>query len=313
MNTRFRTRIGAGVRKTLPGLLEWRDHRRGRNATNYTEKLIYKIRYDRDPLLTVLSDKLAVRDYVAKRIGEKYLPKVYASGTIFDPEWLTGLPSKFVIKTNHGSGALIVVSDAAPANEALPANLAQNDWSTLWVRRENLDLGLVASITTQWLSQNFGRRGAHFEEWGYSQVVPRVFIEEFLEGPDGDVATDYKVWTFNGSVQAIAVIEGRFTGFRIAIMSPQWQRIPVEYNGMEFAPLDAEIPRPRNLALLLELCERIAKDLDQARIDFYDTEHGLKFGECTNYSLGGNMIFEPASFNQFLGKDWHPDYRGKRQ
>lgn len=305
----FRETVGKTLSRLVPGYQTLRDHERGRKATKYTDKAAYKIRYDRDPRLPILADKLAAKEYVAERIGEKHIPRVLASGSEFSETWLEGLPSKFVIKTNHGCGALIVVSPTAPEENRLPESVPNDDWSIFRVRPEHLDIVRVKAITNQWLSQNFGKRGKRIEEWAYSPITPKLFIEEFIEGPDGEVATDYKFWTFNGRVQIISVISSRYGKFSIASYDRNWQRVPLSYNDMAFAPIDEVLPKPEHFDEMIEIAERLTVDIEHARVDLYDTDRGVLFGEFTNYPHGGGLRFKPERYNEIIGADWHPDYR----
>src|SRR5437764_10731761 len=54
----------------------WRTHRywpRFKHPRSYSEKVWYRMLFERDPRWITLSDKLAMRDYVKSRVGQEYL------------------------------------------------------------------------------------------------------------------------------------------------------------------------------------------------------------------------------------------------
>jgi hypothetical protein len=277
---------------------------------SYTTKLRYKIAHDRNPQLITYNDKLLVRGFVASRVGSQVLPRVYASGASFNPEWLTGLPERFVIKTNHGSGALIVVSPDAPIDAKLPSRVAAGDWSTFHVRAENLNPHHVSAITAQWLSQNFARRNERPYLWSYDHVSPQVYVEEFLEDANGGVPADIKFWMFNGKCELIMMVTERMTGSRVAFFDGRWNRLNLSVATERSLPLGHKVTPPKDSSELMRIAERISVGMDATRIDLYETSDGIKFGEITNYCMSAIIDFTPRSFERRLGRGWRPRYRG---
>jgi hypothetical protein len=290
------------------------DHARANRLTAYDAKVSYKIRYDRNPRLTQTADKLGVRRYAAERIGENYLPRVYGSGSSLTQEWFTDIPREFLVKTNHGCGGLIMVTDSANANARLPEVVEPGDWSMFSVRPENFEFEKAKRITDVWLSQKFNDNPAIGKpfEWAYDDIVPQVFLEEMLLGPDGGVPADIKFWCFDGRCEYIAYIYDRFGSISYQSYDRNWNRLDVAYNGYNFAPIDVVSPKPEHFDELLEVTEKLAAGIDHVRVDLYLTNTGVKLGELTNYPLAGNIWFEPASYSQVLGSKWKPNYRGKR-
>jgi hypothetical protein len=295
-------------------LLAALDHSRAAHLTSYDAKVRYKIRYDRNPVLTQTADKLGVREFAAERIGEKYLPAVYAAGATLAPEWFAELPREFLIKTNHGCGGLIMVTDSASEDSRLPETVEPGDWSMFSTRPENFEFDKAKRITDVWLSQKFNDNPAVGKpfEWAYDGITPQVFLEEMLLGQTGGVPADIKFWCFDGRCEYIAFIDGRFGSISYESYGRDWNRLDVAYNGYNFAPADVASPRPEQYDELLEVAEKLASGFDHVRVDLYLTSTGVKLGELTNYPLAGNIWFEPASYSQVLGSEWKPNYRGKR-
>jgi hypothetical protein len=277
---------------------------------SYTTKLRYKIAHDRNPQLITYNDKLLVRGFVASRVGSQVLPRVYASGASFNPEWLTDLPERFVIKTNHGSGALIVVSPDAPIDAKLPSRVAAGDWSSFYIRPENADPARILAITNQWLIQNFARRNERPYLWSYDDVSPQVYVEEFLEDANGGVPADIKLWMFNGKCELIMMVTERMTGSWVVFFDGAWNRLNLSVATERSLPMDRSVSTPKAAIEILRLAERISEGQDATRIDLYETATGVRFGEITNYSMSAIIDFTPRNFERRLGRGWRPRYRG---
>ncbi len=118
-----------------------------KNPRSFSEKVCSRMLYDRNPQWTMLSDKWGVRDYVNKKVGKNYLIPLLWQG--YNPEEIPfdALPSKFVIKTNHGCGYNIIVKDKQQFNQ------------------EKAKLQLK-----QWLSENFCNVSFLGTSWAYKNI-----------------------------------------------------------------------------------------------------------------------------------------------
>lgn len=270
---------------------------RTRSPRTFREKVRYKMVRDRRQLLVTFADKAAVRDYVARAVGEHYLPR--AVGVVSDAEHLRALdlPREYVVKPTHGSGAAIVVSESAPADAVLPTDLGS--WAYAHVRPDSVAIEDLVRLSRGWIPQLYGR-GPN-REWAYSQVTPAIIVEEFLQGVDGAVPDDLKLFVFHGRVRYIQVDSGRFGRRTQDFFLPDWEHLPLS-GGPPWA--EPAHPRPERLEEMIAVAEALGSETDFVRVDLYDLGDRLVFGELTSYPAGGDSPFHPESFDEEFGAHW---------
>jgi hypothetical protein len=248
----------------------------------FSEKVLYRAAFDRRPILTVLQDKYAVRDYVRARIGDHVLPRLY---------WVTktpadipfdDLPDQFVVKATHGSGWVYLVPD-----------------------RARLDRRDVVDRCTGWLRSNY----YHVcREWAYKHIEPCIVVEEFISDGTRPVPVDYKFYVFGGKVLVIFAITGRFVDVRNDGYTPSWDRLEMK---TRWKTIGRPLPRPPHLDQMLEYAETLGEGLDFLRVDLYDAGK-VYFGETTLYPSAGNEFFDPK-WNRYLGERWNLWNRSPRR
>ncbi|HYJ48611.1 MAG TPA: ATP-grasp fold amidoligase family protein [Microbacterium sp.] len=270
---------------------------RTRHPRTFREKVRYKMLRDHRTLLVMFADKAAVRGHVAALIGDRCLPKAYA--ILDDPAELRDLelPAAYVVKPTHGSGAAIVVSESAPEHARLPSE--PGSWVYRHVRPEFAFRDDIVRIGRGWLAQLYGQ-GPN-REWAYGHVPRRVIVEELLAGADGGVPDDYKFFVFHGRCAFVQVDTGRFGRRTQDFFRPDWQHMPLSGGPVWAVP---EPARPARLAEMIDLAERLGADTDFVRVDLYDVDGRIVFGELTSYPAGGDSPFDPESFNEEFGRQW---------
>lgn len=270
---------------------------RTRSPRTFREKVQYKMLRDRRAIVVTFADKAAVRDYVAAAVGSQYLP--YAHAIVSDPEALreTALPEAYVVKPTHGSGAALVVSARADPEARLSDD--PRDWAYRHVLPENVTREKIVGLATGWLAQLYGQ-GPN-REWVYGQVPRRVIVEELLAGADGGIPDDYKFFVFHGRCGFVQVDSGRFGRRTQDFFRPDWQHLPLS-GGPPWA--DPRPSRPARLDEMLRVAERLGADTDFVRVDLYDIDGRIAFGELTSFPAGGDSPFHPESFNTEFGKPW---------
>lgn len=251
---------------------------------------------DHRPLVVTFADKAAVRDYVADRVGERYLPRAW--GVFDSPEELAGarLPASFVMKPTHGSGAAIIVSPSAPAHARLPAD---GSWVYRHVRPEYAPRTELARIAADWLTQLYGQ-GPN-REWVYGQIPRRILVEEMLGGEADRIPDDLKFFVFHGHCHFVQVDAGRFAGRTQDFFDRNWTHLPLS-GGPPWA--DPTPRRPAALEEMIRVAERLGAGTDFVRVDLYDVDGRIVFGELTSFPAGGDSPFEPESFNLEFGRPW---------
>jgi hypothetical protein len=263
-----------------------------RRPLTFNDKVRYKMLKDRRVLLTTFADKVAVRDYVAQRAGTDLLSQLYL--VTDDPERIgpNCLPREFVIKASHGCGGCVVVADHAPSESTLPEPPA--GWHRAMVTPDNVDWPVLRSLCREWLGLRYRR---HLE-WAYANVPPRILAEELLG--NGSVPLDYKFFVFHGHVRLVQVDSGRFNNHVQTFYSPQWDHLLV---ARKYAR-GPEIEKPGSLRDMISIAERLGQETDFVRVDLYEIDGRIVFGEMTNYPGAGRLPFEPASFGYELGSWW---------
>ena len=246
----------------------------------FTEHLLVKLLFDRDPKLALFADKLAVRAYVAERLGgEQHLTTVYATVDRADQIVDLDLPNRFVMKPNHLSGAIKVVRDLASTDRA----------------------ALVA-LAAPWFARNLG---AERGEWAYRHIRPRVLFEELLES-DGGPPSDYRFYCFDGEPRLISLTNDWLgPDPTSALYDVDFKLLEARQLNTVSRHLKVQAPRPPSFEQMLDVARRLSAGTDFVRVDLYNLGGRIVFGELTNYPAGGLRKFDPASFDLTVGSYWH--------
>lgn len=244
--------------------------------STFSEKVCLRKLYP-TPSMSVLSDKVAARDYVRQRVGEDILIPCYAFAEELTPELFESLPSQFVMKANHGSGYNLLVED-------------KSQWS----------YPVLYDISRNWLSHDYSTIN---RESQYRLIKPRLLFEKRL-GPDSPLPpSDYKFHCFrkNGELTIIVqIIMERFgeQGSRRFCVTPDWE--PVHLETGEVADI-SEIEKPEGFDRAVTLADRLSEGFNYVRVDFYILEGQVYFGELTFTPNGGYMKFRDQQANHYLG------------
>ena len=277
---------------------------RARNPKDHQSKILHKMAYDRNPMLTTYADKVNVRDFVSEKIGPEYLTKSFG---VFDN--LLGVearsfPRNFVLKANHGSGASVICWDGASRGTFLPKDLKHISWDTFIVHPEDLNWGDLVRLTSKWMKQNYYWDLGRFPEWCYKDIKPQLLLEEVLIH-NGSLPRDYKFTMINGECKLCWVVLSRFSEPRKNLYSSDWVKLEVSHN---WPASDEVVERPQYFDEMLKVASVLSEGIDFVRVDLYETDQGVKFGELTNYCHGGTVPFTPREFGIEVAKDWVPDY-----
>ncbi len=242
------------------------------NPKTFNEKIQWLKLYDSTPLKTKLADKYLVREWVAEKIGEQYLIPLLGVWDSFDEINFDKLPERFVLKANHGYNWNYIVRD-----------------------KSTFDKEDAKAKFDEWLNTNFAFKGLEMQ---YMNIPPRIIAEEYLKN-DGDDLYDYKVFCFGGKAESIMYLSERKQGLKMAFFDLDWHKLPFTYS---YPRNEADISRPKNLDLLIELAEKLAEDFPHVRVDFYILNDGsLKFGEMTFTTANGTCKWNPPEQNRIYG------------
>lgn len=261
-----------------------------KNPQTYSEKLQWLKLYDRNPMYTQMVDKFRVKEYVSKILGDNHifpLIKVYEKAEDIKFE---ELPNQFVLKCNNDSGSLVICRDKA---KGIMFRGKSDDKKLLTQNevRELLDYGLK----NNWFWKS--------REWAYKEVKPCIIAEKYMESKTNERKDlfDYKFWCFDGEPRYIWLGTNYIPSF-FDIYSSDWVNQHVEY-GYDNAPNDS--PRPKNLDKMIEIARKLAKGIPHVRVDLYDIDGKIYFGEYTFYTWSGFTKFNPIEFDRIMGDNLH--------
>jgi hypothetical protein len=249
-----------------------------RRPQSFNERIAWKILHDRNPLIPLTLDKLAVRPWAAERIGwHAITPLIGVWDRPGEIPW-DSLPCRFVLKANHGSGYNILVPDKDTA--CRPRILATAE---------------------AWLAENYGERTG---EWGYRSIRPRLMVEEYLPGPGDGPPEDYKLYLFGGRPHLLQVHLNRFTERKCDLFYDPLTLAPLPFG--RFRPADCpDFPGPPPEArALYDLAIRLGAGFDAVRVDFYLIAGQPRFGEITHYSGGSAVPLGSIKEDFALGAIW---------
>ena len=241
----------------------------------YNEKLNWLKLHYRNPLYTTLVDKYEVKPYVEKRIGSEYIIPTLGVWDHFDEIDFDALPQQFVLKCTHDSEGLVIVKD-----------------------KDRLDKEAAKKKLEDALHQNFYYIG---REWAYKNVRPRIIAEQYMEDETNGELRDYKFFCFGGNPKAMYIASERNTGsvkFDYYDLAFHHLNIKQKYPNADTAP-----KKPINFDKMVELSRVLSKGFPHVRVDFYEVNGHLYFGEMTFYPLSGFIPFQPAEWDKTFG-DW---------
>lgn len=244
----------------------------------YNEKLIWLKLYYRDPTWTIMVDKYGVKQLVSERVGSEYVVPVLGRWNRAEEiEW-DKLPNRFVLKTNHDSGnnGVFIIKDKSKiGREKL-------------VRKINASLRRDTSVS--------GR------EWPYRDVKRCVFAEQYLEDTTGELR-DYKFFCFNGKVKYLYVATERQSG------NLKFNFFDEDFNSIDLwqshPRSDMPIEKPAKYDEMKELAAKLSKGLPEVRVDLYEVNGRIYFGEYTFFSLDGTAVFHPDKWDFIWGEHIH--------
>ena len=159
-------------------------------------------------------------------------------------------------------------------------------------------------MVDEWLHRK--NIGALHAEPQYKDMKPCVVVEEVLPLEKGTTSlTDYKMWCFNGKCYYTWICNDRSAGGNSAhVMTYDmgWNAHP------EFSVFNSDylrgdiIPKPKNFEKMVEIAEKLSKGFPELRVDLYNIDGKIYFGELTFTSQGGFMDFYTPEFNKMLGE-----------
>lgn len=242
----------------------------------YSEKLQWLKLYNRRPYYPSLVDKYEVKEFVSKVIGEEFIIPTIGVWNNFDEIDFTELPGQFVLKTTNGGGSTGVVICKDKNNFDYKSARKKLNKSM----HSHVDMG----------------------EWPYKNVKPRIIAEQYMEDKETGELRDYKFFCFNGVVKALFIATDR----GVVGDQPKFDFYDADFNHLPFKQghphqKNKIIHKPDNFELMKELAAKLSKGEPHERIDLYEINGKVYFGEITFFHFGGIEPFDPEEWDYTFG------------
>ena len=232
------------------------------NPKDLNEKIHYLLIYRYKEKETKCTDKYLVREYIVKKGLGELLPKLYGAYNSFQEIDFNSLPSKFVLKTNHSCGDVYICLD-----------------------KKNFDIESARKVLSKKLKENYAKKKL---EYHYSKIKPKIICEEYIDDGSGKMPKDYKFFCFNGKVYSILVCSNRSIK-----VEQNWYDI--EWNELDYVTEkyknNIKHEKPKNLDKMVKVAEELSSDFKFVRVDLYNANGKIFFGELTFSPAAGFIRF----------------------
>lgn len=237
-----------------------------KNPQDLNEKINWLAFNTDTTLWSKCADKYKVREYIKEKGCEELLTKLYGKYDDANKINLKDLPNKFVLKPNHGYGNVIIVKDKSQIN------------------RNEIITQLQNAINTPW--------GYETAEPHYTRIKPCIIAEELLESDDRYGLIDYKIWCFNGNPYYIFTCSNR----NLITHRANFNFFDTQWNNLDnyLSPAyrnNISVPKPKHLNKMLEYAKKLSEPFPQVRVDLYEVNNKIYFGELTFTSNMGRMDY----------------------
>lgn len=249
----------------------------------FTEKIQFRKIHtseEKNNIYAECSDKCKVREYVEKKIGKKYLiPELLQTNKITLDQW-NGLPNQFVIKANHNSGPVQIITDKKSVN-------------FYDIKKEiEFQLKIDYGILT-------------LEEY-YSKISKKILVEKYLEF-SGKSMQDYKFHCFGSNKIFIEHILERNENvkeekvLKTNFYDENWNKLNFAIGSEIYKD---EVKKPKNFDKMKEIAKKLSEDFDYVRVDLYNLDGRIYFGELTFCGDGGLAKFTNEKWDKLFGEFW---------
>lgn len=234
-----------------------------KEPVTFNQKIQFRKLYDNNPLYSICADKYKVREYIKEKIGKEYLiPLLLVTDKLTKEQW-DKLPNQFVAKANHNSGPVQIVKDKSKSNKNQ----------------------IIKELNNQ-LKLDYGIRSM---EKYYSDIPKKIIVEKFLK----ENIEDYKFHCFKDKM-FLERITKEGLGSMYDIETYKNLMFSIGYKVDRF-----QYKRPQNFSKMMEIARKLSEDFEYVRVDLYNVEGKIYFGELT--------FCESSGFGKFTDEKW--DYK----
>lgn len=251
------------------------------NPRSFSEKIITRKFSPDSANFSPLVDKYLVREYVSKKVGNEYLVPLIKVVEFLTPSDFEDLPNSFVIKTSNGGGG---------ENVLIVENKSQLD---------------IHSVCTKFNSYLKEKIGSKIDEYFYDLSSPTILIEKLLLNKDGLIPSDYKFHVFSNDSNnlIIQIDEDRFTNHKRSLFDENLQRLNFSIQP-KYAPVADNYQFPNNILDMINLAKCLADEFKYVRVDLYNVDGKVYFGELTFCHGSGWEPISPKEADFMLGSYW---------
>lgn len=246
------------------------------NPKTFNEKLQWLKLNNRKPEMVKMVDKVDAKEYVAKIIGEEYIIPTLGVYDSVDEIDFDKLPNQFVLKCTHDSGGIVICSD-----------------------KSKLDIEAAKAKLRRGLKVNYYYQN---REWPYKQVKPRIIAEQYMVDESGYELKDYKFFCFDGEVKLLFIASDRGSKTE----ETKFDFFDTDFNHLPFLNghpnATKPIDRPKGFEEMKKIAARLSQGQPHLRVDLYDINGRIYFGELTFYHWSGMTPFEPKEWDYKLGE-----------
>jgi hypothetical protein len=245
-----------------------------KNPNTFNEKLQWLKINNRNHLITTCADKYSVREYIEQKKLSHILNELYGVYENISEIDISKMPNSFVLKATHGSGWNIICKDKNQINW-------ENEFEKI----------------NDWLNTNYYYLG---REWAYKNIKPRLIFERYLIDENGEPPKDYKFFCFNGQPKVVQVDLERFKEHKRNMYNMNWELLEFEYSYKSSKEI---IEKPYNFNSMIEIAKVLSEDFPFVRVDLYNIDGEIYFGELTFYPENGQGKFAPEEYDYVIGSE----------
>ena len=244
------------------------------NPQSFNEKLQWLKLNNIHPEYGKIVDKASAKEYVKNIIGEEFIIPTLGVWRSFDDINFDLLPNQFVLKTTHDSGGVVICSNKSTFDKE--------------VARQKLNKSL---------SHNYFYE---HREYPYKYVEPRILAEKYMVDESGTELKDYKFFCFDGRCKMLFIATDRNIGdTRFDFYDENFNHLPFR-QGHPWATKD--IKKPEGFEEMVRLAEKLSVGFPHLRVDLYNINGKIYFGELTFFHFSGNVPFEPEEWDYKIGE-----------
>lgn len=243
-----------------------------KSPETFNEKIQWLKLYDRKDIYTIMVDKCEAKKYVSNIIGNEYIIPTIGVYNNYEEINFEKLPNQFVIKPTHTSGNVFICKD-----------------------KNSINHKKLRKTIKKWLKRDYYK--IH-REWPYKNIKHQIIIEEYKEDKNSNELKDYKFFCFNGEPNMLFVAIGRPYNTKFNFYDLNFEKLPIQQHYPNF---NEKISKPANFDKMIEFSKKLSKNIPHVRVDFYDVNGKLYFGELTFYHFSGFENFNNYKYDLELG------------